>query len=108
MKTTARGILYHHFWGEYSAELYLDFPSEWQAEDAQHYLICATELDWTQKNASVGIHVNTEQLNKIVELLVNKHGADRNKIASLATSVDHGEPFTCEFEVEHPAQLKLL
>lgn len=103
MKSIARGILYHHFWGEYSAEVYLDFGLTWQAEEAQRQLRAKTGLDWMQQNVSVGVHVSNEQLTKL-EAFLAEHGADKSKISSLATSIDHGESFFCTFELEHPAQ----
>jgi len=100
MKCIAKGIAYHHFWGEYCCEIYLDFNSSWQAEQA------AKVLGWKFQNCSTGIFLKNEETDTVVDKLVEL-GADRSKILSLEHSIDTGDPFEISIELEHPDQLKL-
>ena len=102
MKCTAHGILYHHFWGDYSAEIYLDFKTTWQAEQAAKFL----GPGWIFKNCSCGIHAKDPELSGIEDKLISL-GADATKISSVATSIDHGEPFEVTLELEDPNQTEL-
>ena len=101
MLSTATGIAYHHFWGTYSADVYLTFNTKWQATEARKALPFADK--WKQQNKCIGIHITDEdgELDKVVEHLVTL-GAEREKILSVAKSVDSGEKFTITMELEHP------
>lgn len=121
---TAKGILRHHFWGEYSATIALVFPDREQMEKALPVLQVedfGTFYDVngdTRKSAGwvshpekpmLFIHTSGPALEAVI-LRLSENGADRKKIDSCAKSIDHGEPFKVTIEVEHydPAQAELF
>jgi hypothetical protein len=87
----AKGILKHHFWGEYFATIILKFEDEISANNILKY------NDFNQwkigKNPNVLVwHGNSEALDKVKIILAN-YGADIKKIDSVNKSIDYGEPF---------------
>jgi uncharacterized protein YbbC (DUF1343 family) len=50
---------------------------------------------------------SSDELDPAVEELV-AHGAQKEKIASIAKSIDYGEPFEVELEVNDPRQMDLF
>jgi hypothetical protein len=129
MKLKVIGYVRHRFWGEYSAALVLLFESKELALLAQPVLNTWVEDYGVFYNAGggysnsggwryvEGAKGNAERAlfcdcaDPALKQLVNrfvKLGADRKKILSLAKSIDFGEEFSFEMEVEDPAQTKLL
>lgn len=92
MKTvSAKGQLRHFFHMPYSAAIGLDFGT---GENAALALKVLGDT-WKTHPQSARVLMwqgNTEALNKVSDLL-ESYGAVRKKIASLAKSVDFGEPF---------------
>lgn len=109
----AKGQTRHRFWGKYSAHIVLQFDTQEEALKAMPLLnldIKFGEYKTASGNmkASEGWHhlthgqgevqralfieVADPALEKVVDRLV-LFGAERNKILSLAKSVDHGEVF---------------
>ena len=114
MKLIARGQLQHHFWGDYSATVYLEFDSIDGAALVQlstALIPKASGIVWKQGSSkygnTLGTYVTNEQLDQLIPLLV-KLGADRASITSVAHSIDYGDPFEITIEVEDPRQLVLL
>ena len=110
MTLKAEGLLRHRFWGDYSAVLILKFDSPESCLIALPRLAPkGAEFGWdqseTNKCCALAV-VDSDQLSKL-EAHLETLGAEKKKIASLAKSVDHGEPFSISFEVEHPDQMKL-
>lgn len=103
MLTTATGTLTHHFWGEYYADIVLAFPTPWQATAGAKRL----GPDWLIHGTRVARQVPGHVLEKTIKPQLAKLGADRDKIDSVARSINHGEPFTITMELEHPSQMKL-
>src|SRR5262245_34105795 len=110
MKLVGRGQLRHHFFGEYSAGIGLEFDSaeaavlalphispagftgEWQqSKDHPHYLV---------------ICVNSDQLALLVEHF-GELGADKSAIDSVAHSIDFGDAFEITVCVDDPRQMML-
>lgn len=109
MKIQGRGQLRHHFWGSYFATISLEFTNpretqialnsgllleDWAVSNIDNILICTAG----DENGS---------LNKIINNLVSL-GAKRKKIASIAHSVDFGDPFKICIETANPDQLDLF
>jgi uncharacterized protein YbbC (DUF1343 family) len=63
----------------------------------------------SEKKPDIALHWfgSSDELDLVVEELV-AHGAEREKIASIAKSIDYGEPFEVEFEVDDPRQMGLF
>ena len=127
MKIKAEGQTRHRFWGEYSANIILLFSSMDEALLAQPILnqgidfcdymnACGGQSlseGWRHIKDSQGeaskclfIEVADPALEITLERL-KMYGADRSKIMSMAHSIDHGEIFHIEVEVEDPLQTKL-
>jgi len=114
MKCRAKGLLYHHFWGEYYATIVLEFESEEQARAAMRALP-GFELakprprPFEARPPAVYLrwHGGNDALKPVEDQLV-AFGADRRKITSLRYSVDCGEQFELDFAVDYdPAQMEL-
>ena len=92
---TAQGTLRHRFWGEYSARIGLSFDSPAHAQDCLGQLGPGWKIgeEYPQVLVWTG---NAEELQACIQVLVSL-GAEEDKIASLAKSIDYGEPFevTC-------------
>lgn len=110
MKLIAHGRLNHHFWGEYSAGLALVFDTPEDVLMALPKLSPHGLPAWRQGEKSphlAHICVNSAQLTQLKTHL-GKLGADEDKIDSCAHSIDYGDPFTIEVEVEDPRQNCLI
>lgn len=107
--TIAKGQLRHHFWGEYSATIVLQFHSPVLA-DAAVAKLPGFNVHPGEPRALV-FHGKGDEL-KLVESLLVSLGADRKKLTSLAKSIDFGEPFTIALDLTpqgpQPTQLTLL
>ena len=120
MKTTliARGQLHHHFWGEYCADIVLRFESPEDAKtgcsqinsDKNDKFAEPKFQVWDKYPDSIFIkEISSEELGNLETLFSEKYGAEEKKIASLAKSVDRGEPFTLTINAENqdPNQIEL-
>jgi hypothetical protein len=102
---TADGILRHHFWGEYRATIGLRFASSAHARDALPVL----GSGWAPGNQNAAVlvwHGASAELDTVSDLLAS-YGANRDKIASCATSIDYGEPFSVTIPIVPAEQLAL-
>lgn len=113
IQPNASGVLKHHFWGNYSAEIFLKFDSKEVRDAALEKLQLESFGEYRdvlgnvrksegwrtlESNPDVAaIHLAGEQLDQIV-LLLEAMGAEKKKITSIATSIDRGELF--RFEVK--------
>lgn len=91
MLITAEGRLKHHFWGEYRATIALKFATPELATAALPQF-----PDWKQSDkvpSALTFFGDRDAVTKQEDLL-ERLGADRRKISSLAKSIDWGEPFT--------------
>lgn len=91
------GRLRHRFWGSYSALIGLRFANESHALAALPLL----GAGWAQAKDMPDCLVwvgDKDSLERVTDVLVS-FGAERKAIASLARSVDYGEPFVCTFDV---------
>lgn len=109
MKLTvkAEGMLRHHFWMPYQATIALAFADADCAKAAMTML-----PGWKQGTKSLNALVwfgDSEALKEQERLLVF-FGADENAISSVAHSIDHGDRFECQIEVEavDPNQLPMF
>ena len=100
-----KGQLRHRFHGEYSAVVAIDFGAADSATLALGVLGKPWEVS-RSPNALVCV-VSTEELEVLTERL-GTFGADTKKVASLAKSIDFGEPFEVSIEVENQDQLSLV
>lgn len=100
MRCHAEGRLRHHFWGEYRASMVLLFDSAPMLDAA---LAAGKFKGWerSQKRPDTVLHWfgGSDDLESTKDELV-AHGAERDKIDSIAKSIDYGEPFEVEFEVD--------
>lgn len=110
---TGKGLLQHHFWGNYSATILLRFPTAADCEAAVKALALPSDTwrdacgrllksEWNQSEKQpevCGFFGGGETLEKVIKKLVEL-GGDKNKIESMSTSVDRGEPFTVNIEIE--------
>jgi hypothetical protein len=105
----AFGQLKHRFHGEYSAVIALAFDSPEHALDALSVLSIKVK-GWSvgekNKNALVWVG-NSEQLEACTSVLVS-FGAEEKKIASLAKSIDYGEPFEVSIPIVPQEQVSLF
>jgi len=92
---TARGQLQHHFWGTYAATIALRFESEADAGRA-HSTVFPTWTRSVRCPEAITWHGSDPELETTIQTLV-RLGADRDKIESLAHSIDYGDPFTIRF-----------
>lgn len=101
----------HHFYGDYSAGIGIGF------DDPQSAALALPKLQprnlpvqWRQgekaRHVAV-ICVNSEQL-EVLKQHLGELGADVDAIDSVDHSIDYGDPFTVEVEVEDPRQLQLV
>lgn len=114
---TGQGILQHHFWGEYHATLTIVFERPGYAQLAARVLgppWRAEPLGFSMNPSPVvACFVDEKVLPAVKEVLVH-YGADRNKVNSVATSIDFGEPWTIEIPfpftwlAEAAGQMRLL
>ncbi len=97
---SARGILRHHFWGDYRATitLHVERPEYLPAVLAA---LPAFKTDAAHPT-SCGYHGGGEELKAQEDRLVDL-GADRKAITSLAHSIDHGDPFVITVPMLEPA-----
>jgi hypothetical protein len=108
MIVKAEGILRHHFWGTYYATVGLVFDNEFEANCA----LDSGKLHKAFKNAekkknALACFVDSDVL-KEIETNLGSLGADVKAIASLAHSVDFGDPFFIELDVTDPRQTELF
>lgn len=106
MEIKGNGLLQHHFWGTYCATMCVEFNSP---EDAVLVLLVfgdTWEQDKKAKNCIV-FHGSDPELEIEINKLVG-FGADKNKICSLAKSIDYGEEFTVKVNVPNPDQIELF
>jgi hypothetical protein len=108
MRCHANGQLQHHFWGEYRASMVLLFDSAPMLDAA---LASGMLKAWerSEKRPGTVLHWfgSGDELDPAVDELV-ACGAERRKIASIAKSIDYGEPFEVDFEVDDPRQMGLF
>ncbi|TXH17011.1 MAG: hypothetical protein E6R03_04630 [Hyphomicrobiaceae bacterium] len=114
----ASGQLRHRFWGRYSVRIGLKFEGMEEAKQGFRILKEALPKDmkpivnacgqlWTPGAFLVGdlpmvaLEVDQDDMGAVKDML-EKFGADRKKIASVATSIDFGERF--EISLPKPAQ----
>ena len=107
----AIGMLRHHFWGHYVADIVLRFDSAESVPTALEKL--KLPEDRTYRGATGGefksewvashrdpraimVSAGGETLAEIESQLVS-FGADKKKMNSMATSIDHGQQFAIEF-----------
>lgn len=96
-----KGLLFHHFHGNYWASIVLDFSNEPNASDALRVL----GGPWKQSQKDprcLGCAVDSAQLDAVKQQL-GRFGADVRAIDSLAKSVDCGEPFEVHVPLLPPA-----
>jgi len=105
MKIQGKGQLRHCFFGSYSAVIALSFTNPSDASLALPLLGQGWKIAETESRALIW-QGDSAQLSACKEVL-GSFGADTKKIDSLAKSVDFGEPFQVELNVEDPNQLRL-
>lgn len=102
MKAKGQGILKHHFWGEYCATVGLMFETEEIAAQVmpKFQVKGAEPVHLGESNKKIVVcFVNSAQLTELEDIL-EKMGANRKKIASCAKSIDSGEPFSFEVDID--------
>ncbi|MEK9984351.1 MAG: hypothetical protein VW879_06390 [Opitutae bacterium] len=121
----AQGILRHHFWGDYSCEIDLDFVSEREAKQALPALHIELKEVYTDPAGkpikSVGwiqgetypntllISAGGDDVDRVLDQL-ESFGADRKAMMSTKRGIDKGEPFKVKIPhvyIDHPNQIKL-
>lgn len=125
----ADGILKHHFWGEYCADITLLFETDEDAKralpaitacmepikevhiDAQGHKVISRgwELGESVTNC-IFIQASGDDLENALDVL-EKFGADRNKVTSMSKSIDNGELFKItvpHLYLDHPKQQYLF
>jgi hypothetical protein len=100
----ASGQLFHHFWGDYCADIILFFENADQAAAVANSGLLNNEAWGVWKLGKkdptcMVINVNSDQLS-ILKKCLGDLGADTEKISSLKYSVDHGEEFEIEMEIK--------
>ena len=103
----ARGLLRHHFWGEYGATVALEFAS---AELAALALPALEPLGFTlPTNERVMVTTEFGKDYQTLECGLVALGADIDKLTSLKYSIDRGEIFTIAVPVDdHTTQEALF
>lgn len=112
MKTShkAVGMIRHHFWGQYVAEIILGFESAESAKLAIEKLKLENTASYRDAcgNARISnwfIHSKdprailltvSEKAWEEMEIRLISFGADKKKMNSMAKSIDHGEKFEIE------------
>lgn len=120
MKIIAKGFVIHRFWGEYSASIVLCFDTVQEKEIAldllnqrkdfgDYHNACGgrtksegwRQIEHGQGDAAKALFCDVADpvLAEIVEEFVI-YGANRKKILSMARSINYGEEFEIEIEVE--------
>lgn len=104
----ARGLLKHHFWGSYSATIGLWFDTVGDATVAASLLGAGWEH--SKKDPLLVVGSFDGDLLTAAESRLAAYGADRAKMTSIATSIDHGEVFDLVVvgEWSDPRQLGLF
>lgn len=98
----ASGILFHHFWGTYCADIVLTFASPADAKLALKSGKLGDGWKIATTDPSLLYFSGAERgLDRMIAHLVTL-GADRTKIASLAHSVDCGDEFSITVECLYP------
>jgi hypothetical protein len=93
------GILKHHFHRHYWASIYLGFDSAKDAATAREVLGADLwKIAGDPRSRAIVWSGNSDAL-ACMKLKLAQVGADADKIDSLRTSVDHGEPFTIAIPV---------
>lgn len=111
-----KGQLRHRFFGDYSAKIGLKFESEQQAKAALPLIKArlpepmemVREADgrlnyggiFESNNDQVLLLMVASQDMNAVKALLSSWGADPEAIDSVATSIDFGQPFTCEIPLD--------
>ena len=121
----AEGILKHHFWGEYCADIILMFVTDEDAKralpaitasmdpitevhnDAQGHKVISRgwELGTSVTNC-VFIQASGKDLENALDVL-ESFGANRDKVTSMSKSIDQGEMFKLKIPhlyIDHPQQ----
>ena len=108
MRCHAFGRLKHHFWGEYHSTIVLVFDSSDELDAA---LDSGKFKAWgrSEKRPETVItwFGKDKELESVIDELVSC-GAEREGIDSIAKSIDFGEPFEVDFEVDDPKQASLF
>ena len=86
---TGKGLLHHHFWGEYRATIVLQFGSTRERNAA----LDAFPMFTAVRTITMNFHGGGKAL-KAAEQALKAAGANMKKVTSMRTSIDHGEPFT--------------
>jgi hypothetical protein len=105
MKAIGHGKLRHCFFGTYIAVIALGFDTEYQANQVLPKLGPGWRLGERSKKALVW-EGNSQELDVVKDVLEG-FGADRDKIASLAKSIDYGEDFSIQVEIVPEEQMGL-
>ena len=126
MNIHADGKTMHHFWGEYCATYMLKFADEelcklaieqlnrLDMQEDKHFKDACGFIrisgGWMQsdKLLNYALIMCSGEHQKSTEETLIKLGADKDKIGSLKYSIDWGEPFEVNIEIENPKQLQLL
>lgn len=105
MTIIGQGRLKHHFWGDYSATIGLQFGTADYAARALPFL------------PGFSVHPNVPealvfhgggQALKAAEALLAHFKADMKKVGSVRYSIDYGEPFTIEVDITpDPTEVQL-
>jgi hypothetical protein len=106
MKAKADGRLRHCFFGTYSAVIALGFADEYQAAQALPKLGKGWKLGEKSKKALIW-QGSSEELDECTKVLVS-FGAEEKAIASIAHSIDYGDPFSIEVEITPQEQASLF
>lgn len=110
VKIHAHGILKHHFWGTYSATIGLSFSDKASAADALR-TFGGREKGWIVSTVNPSMlvwdGVDDGALDAVCDVL-ESYGAEREKIASIARSIDHGEPFEVDVPIVPAEQMSLF
>ena len=108
MKIRGKGILQHHFWGTYYASLAIEFEDEFEARLAFESGKVHSSFHIGEKHLHVlTCTVESEVLDEVIENLVGL-GAKKEAIASVSHSIDWGDDWEIEFEVNDPRQIGLF
>jgi len=107
MKLKATGQLRHHFFGDYSAGICLAF----ETADAALALpkVTVKGVEWCQsENKRVLVTCVDSQHLEVLKVRLAEMGANPSAIDSMDHSIDFGDPFNIEVDVEDPRQLALV
>ena len=125
----ADGILKHHFWGEYCADIILLFDTHEDAKGAFPAITASmdpikekhtdaqgrkvTSVGWgigIESTDCIFIQASGADLENALDVLEN-FGADRSKVTSMSKSIDQGEAFKLKIphlHLDHPKQQYLF